>query len=442
MDSTKMAAQFIDVLKDGVVAATGCTEPIAVAYGAANGRAVLADQTIQKIEVKVSPNIMKNAMAVIVPGTGEPGLLVAAAAGALCGQADAGLSVIANMTPADVPAVLELAHSGRVSAQVAAVDDDLYVEVSLTTAKDTVRVCIAGAHTNIFLVEKNDTVLFSKERPSAHATSDFKAFMKTVTFADIWQFAHNVDLKSIAFMKDAATVNMALAEEGLHHDYGLKLGRSIDQASTSGFGSGMAADLGNRIVAYTAAASDARMGGAPLPAMSNSGSGNQGITATCPVCVVAQHVNADEETLVRGITLSHLTALYIHAFLPVLSAFCATDSAAMGAAAGVVYLMDDDFQTACRSINNMASDAAGMICDGAGCSCAMKVATSVASMYRSVNLALMQIAVPASNGLVCHQIDETIQAIGRLGTEGLAGTDPTILNIMVEKKSDQVQEVR
>lgn len=190
---------------------------------------------------------------------------------------------------------------------------------------------------------------------------------------------------------------MTIAAAGLENDYGLTLGKSIDQAKNSGFGGGINADLENRIVAYTAAASDARMGGASLPAMSNSGSGNQGITASVPVCVVAKFVEADDEQLTRALTLSNLTAIYIHSFLPVLSAFCATDSAAMGAAAAAIYLLGGERKQAEMAIKNMAGDAAGMVCDGAGCSCAMKVATSTSSMYRAVNLARQGVVIPASN---------------------------------------------
>jgi Uncharacterized conserved protein len=227
-------------------------------------------------------------------------------------------------------------------------------------------------------------------------------------------------------MKQAADLNLALSKEGLAHNYGLQLGESLLDKEEQ-------ATLDNQIITYTVAASDARMGGANLPAMSNSGSGNQGISATMPVWVVAQHVQADEEQLIRALTLSHLTAIYIHAFLPVLSAFCAADSAAMGAAAGVVYLMNQDYDTACMAIKNMAGDSVGMVCDGAGCSCAMKVASSVSSMYRSTKLALKGIVIPASNGLVCDDIDATIRGIGKLGTEGLKGTDPVVLDIMMQK---------
>lgn len=430
---TEMSEMFIRSLHEGVVPATGCTEPIAVAYAAANCMHYLTDQHVCSIDVQVSPNVMKNAMAVMVPGVGEPGLLIAAATGALAGDPAAGLSVIADLDPELLPAIKELANSGKVTAGVAPVEDDLYVEVTITDKLNKVKVCIAGDHTNIFKIERDDQDLLEKPRPAAHEANEVKKYLQGVTFKDVWDFALNAPLSDIAFMLDSGTVNMTIAEAGLESDYGLTLGKSIDRAKNTGFGSGIEGDLENRILAYTAAASDARMGGASLPAMSNSGSGNQGISATVPVCVVANFVDANEEQLTRALTLSNLAAIYIHSFLPVLSAFCATDSAGMGAAAASIYLLGGDRKQAEMAIKNMAGDAAGMVCDGAGCSCAMKVATATSSMYRSVNLARQGVVIPASNGLVCEDIDETIRGIGKLGTIGMKGTDPAVLDVMMAK---------
>jgi len=425
--------QFLTALHEGVVPATGCTEPIAVAFAAATAMTYLPHKIIDKIDINVSMNIMKNALAVVVPGTGEPGLMVAAATGALKGNPQAGLKVISGIQTADLSDIRTLAHSGKISVSLAKVEDDLYVDLSITSGQDVAKVYLAGDHTNIFCIELNGKTVLSHERPSAHSKSDTKKYLQTKKLADIWDFSLNVPLAKISFMKKAADLNLDLAKEGLTHPYGIGLGRSMYNPTTNSFGLDQTASLENKMLAYSAAASDARMGGANLPAMSNSGSGNQGITATIPVCIVAQHVQATEEQLIRALTLSHLTAIYIHSFLPVLSAFCATDSAAMGAASGISYLMGKDYQTACMAIKNMAGDAAGMVCDGAGCSCAMKVATSVSSLYRSTNLALQGIVIPSSNGLVCDDIDETIRGIGELGTQGLKATDPVILDIMTKK---------
>lgn len=420
---------LVQALKEGVVPATGCTEPIAVAFGAANCMAYLENKDIQKIEINVSLGVMKNAMAVIVPGTGKPGLLVAAATGAIAGDPTAGLNVIAGLIKDDLPKINDLVDSGKVSAKIAPVDDKLYVEVSITDKNDTVTVSIAGSHTNIFLIKKNDKVIFSKERPEPQSISASQEFLKTVNLQEVWDFCQTEPLENLQFIKQAAKLNMDLANDGLTNDYGLKLGKSIRNSPLQKG----ADDLSNKIISYSSAASDARMGGSQLPAMTNSGSGNQGIAATVPICVTADYTNASEEELIRALALSHLTALYIHSFLPLLSAYCAVDSASMGAGVGCVYLLKNDYNVAVSTINNMMGDAVGMVCDGAGCSCAMKVASSVSSMYRSMNLALQGVSIPANNGLVSDDIDKTIHGLGTFATKGLKETNPVILDIMMNK---------
>ncbi|MGX7059575.1 serine dehydratase subunit alpha family protein [Vagococcus humatus] len=433
MDTLQKTSPFIQALKEGVVPATGCTEPIAVAFGAAVSKKYLGEQPIKQVQVAVSPNVMKNAMAVIVPGTGEPGLWIATAAGLISGDGDAGLKVIAQLQEEDLPEIKELAQSGKIEVEVAPVEDSLYVEVTLLGEVDSVTVKIAGGHTNIYSITKNEEVILDKPRPVTGEVSETKQFLQQTNLREIWEFAETAPIETIQFMKEAKELNMALAQAGLTGSYGLGLGRSVDKAKLNQFGSGIEGDIYNQLLAYTTAASDARMGGAQLAAMSNSGSGNQGITATVPVCVMASFKEVGEEKEIRALTLSHLTALYIHAFLPVLSAFCAADSAAMGAAAGIVYLLDGEYTQAEIAIKNMVGDAPGMICDGAGCSCAMKVGTSVSSMYRSVNLAMQDIAIPCSNGLICDSFEETIHALGRLATDGLKQTDAVILDIMMNK---------
>uniref|UniRef100_UPI00359C40A2 L-cysteine desulfidase family protein n=1 Tax=Enterococcus faecalis TaxID=1351 RepID=UPI00359C40A2 len=424
---------FIQVLKEGVQPATGCTEPVAVAFATATAMDYLESKVISKIFVEVSANIMKNAMAVIVPGTNRPGLQVAAAAGAIVGDSSAGLKVISGVNASNLSTICSLADSGKIDIKVADVEDDLYVKVTIMSEKNTVSVWVAGNHTNVFKIEKNNKIIKNNLKPMPHAISETNTLLQQCTLREIWDFALLEPLENITFMLEARKLNMALSAEGLSKCYGLGLGRSINDAKRLKLGSEIESDLCNKLIAYTAAASDARMGGAQLPAMSNSGSGNQGITATVPVCVIAKEFECSDEKLIRALTLSHLTALYIHAFLPVLSAFCAANSAAMGAAVAICYLMGKNYEEAAYSINNMISDASGMICDGAGCSCAMKVATSVSSMYRAINLVLQGIVVPESNGLVFDCIEETIKALGKLVTNGFKETDEVILNTMLEK---------
>ncbi len=418
-------------LKSSIQLAKGCTEPVAVALAAAKCGAQLDQAEPATIEVAVSANIFKNALAVIVPGTGEAGLPVAASLGYLWGDPAAGLGVIPQLTTDQRTRVLGLVHSGKVTVTVADVPAKLYVAVKVTTlAGHTALTKIAGSHTNIYFVQQDDQVVLDNGKPTQAALADWLTFMRQTTLADIWDFAVNQEaVEGLQFILTTRDHNLALAQDGFDHHYGMGVGQAI--ASAKGLGN--TDNLTSRIIARTAAAADARMGGSQLLAATNSGSGNQGITATVPVCVAAEEWRSSEEELVRALALSHLTAIYVHSFLPSLTAYCATHSAAMGAATGICYLTGGTVEDAARAIKIMIGDANGLICDGAGCSCAVKVSTAVQTMLKAVDMALQGITVPATNGVVSESVDETIRGLGRLTSEGMAGTDSIILKIMRAK---------
>lgn len=424
----KDAPLFIQALREKVVPATGCTEPVAVALAAATSRKYLAsDEVVEQIKVAVSLNIYKNALAVIVPGTGEPGLEVATAAGFLAGDPDKGLKVIADIEPTEVEEIKALAESGKIQVKLAKDCPGFFVQVEIKTSQNTVTTKIVGSHTNIVEITKNDQVILKQAEQQTTKQPTIDDWLRTKKLRDIWDFSREVPLEKIFFMQKAAELNVALTNEGLKNMYGLQSGRKLQQAMSED-------TLDHQLLIYTQAAADARMGGATMPAMTNSGSGNQGITATIPVYVVAQRQKVEQEKFTRALTLSHLVAIYIHSFLPVLSAFCAADSAAMGSAVGVCYLFDEDFEVSQNDINNMVEDAVGMVCDGAGCACALKVGNAVSSMYRAVMLAQQGVAIPVSNGLISEDIDQTIRNLGQLASKGMHQTDPAILNIMINNK--------
>lgn len=423
------ADRIIAALRCGVAPATGCTEPISLAYAAARAAAELAEP-VHRIEARVSPNLMKNAMAVMVPGTGMPGLEIAAAIGALDGDPTAGLAVLATLTEQGVAEARRMVGEGRVRVELADVADELYAEATVHGERHRVSVCIAGGHTNVYRMERDGVAILDRPRPEPTQASPTTEFLRTLTLREVYHFATTAPLERIDFILEAERLNLELAEAGRDGAYGLGVGAAMLHGIDSGLG---ASDLTSRMVALTAAASDARMGGAPLPAMTNAGSGNQGITATLPVSIAADDRGVGREERIRALTLSHLTALYIHASLPVLSAFCAAVTAAMGAAAGLCLLFDGRYETVERAVSTMAGDTIGMVCDGAGSSCAMKVASSVGSASRAVLLALAEQRVPGSNGMVFDDVDQTIRGIGRLATRGMAGTDPEILQIMLSK---------
>lgn len=422
--------EYIKALKNEVKPALGCTEPISLALATAKARSVVGDEEILSIVAKVSPNLMKNGMGVTVPGTGMKGLAIAAAAGAVCGDAEAGLEVLKNINADHVAVAKKLLDDNRVSVSIADIDKILYSEAEIKTENHTARVCIADTHTKIMRIEKDGEVIF--EEPIIEGKGHTKPYDLTgASIADIHDFCTNAPLEDIAFMKDAETINTALSVEGLTNDYGLHIGKTMMKQLDKGF---IAQDLMTDIMIRTSAGSDARMGGATLPAMSNSGSGNQGISATMPVVVVADFLKASEEDRIRAQALSHLVAVYIHNTFPALSALCATSTAAMGAAAGMGWLLGDKkLDVINDAICSMIGDVSGIICDGAANSCAMKVSSTANSAFKAVIMALDNVRVTGQEGLVSPTVEESIRNLGSLVSDGMKQTDAQIIKIMINK---------
>ena len=418
---------ILTTVKQEVVPALGCTEPISLALASAIARQYLG-QLPERIEAKVSPNLMKNGMGVTVPGTGMQGLSMAAAIGAIGGDPKGGLEVLKQITPEQVEQAKAMLNAGKVSVSIFETEHILYSEAALFAETESVRVRIAAHHTNVIYIEKNDQTIFSK--PCAVETDNLNEIFTALSAKDIFDFSMTVATEKIAFINDAAKLNCALSQEGLRADYGLHIGRTLQKQIGKGL---LSDDLLNRIVIETTAASDARMGGANLPAMSNSGSGNQGITATLPVIVVARHIKATEEQQTRALFLAHLMAIYIHSKLPKLSALCAVTTAAMGSCAGVAWLLTHKFEPISMAISSMIGDISGIICDGAANSCAMKVSTSVTSAYKSVLMALDDMQVTGDEGIVEHNIDRSINNLCNIASRSMQYTDRQVIEIMVSK---------
>ena len=418
---------ILTTVKQEVVPALGCTEPISLALASAIARQYLG-QLPECIEAKVSPNLMKNGMGVTVPGTGTQGLSMAAAIGAIGGDPKGGLEVLKQITPEQVEQAKAMLNAGKVSVNIFETEHILYSEAALFAGNESVRVRIAAHHTNVIYIEKNDQTIFSK--PCAVETDNLNEIFTALSAKDIFDFSTTVATEKIAFINDAAKLNCALSQEGLRADYGLHIGRTLQKQIGKGL---LSDDLLNRIVIETTAASDARMGGANLPAMSNSGSGNQGITATLPVIVVARHIKATEEQQTRALFLAHLMAIYIHSKLPKLSALCAVTTAAMGSCAGVAWLLTHKFEPISMAISSMIGDISGIICDGAANSCAMKVSTSVTSAYKSVLMALDDMQVTGDEGIVEHNIDRSINNLCNIASRSMQYTDRQVIEIMVSK---------
>lgn len=428
MTNFDFGEQLIAIVKRDVAPALGCTEPISLALACAIAMQHL-DSNLLKIQAKVSPNLMKNGMGVTVPGTGMVGLPIAAAIGAIAGDAQAGLEVLKKIQPHDVLQAKAMLAENKVSVDIANVDYPLYSEALLLGENGWVKVCIQDSHTNVVLIEKNGEVIFAQP-PQTVELQDDSQFFNRLSAQHIYDFAMQAPLERLAFIAEAAKLNSALSAEGLAKEYGLHIGRTLKKQIELGL---MSDDLLSRIVIETTSASDARMGGALLPAMSNSGSGNQGIAATMPSVIVARFVQADDERLIRALFLSHTIAIYIHSKLPKLSALCAVTTAAMGSAAGMAYLLNGNFQAISMAICSMIGDISGVLCDGAANSCAMKVSTGVSAAYKAVLMALDNSRVTGNEGIVEHCVDKSIANLCAIATKSMVYMDRQIIEIMSAK---------
>ncbi|MBV8041818.1 serine dehydratase subunit alpha family protein [Pluralibacter sp.] len=425
--------KFIRAVQEEVKPALGCTEPVSLALASAVAAAQL-DGEVERIEAWVSPNLMKNGMGVTVPGTGMVGLPVAAALGALGGDPAAGLEVLKQASPEAIAQAKHMLAEGKVCIRVQEPCDELlYSRAKVWRGERWASTTIAGGHTRVVAIEKQGETLFSRDdAANTQEDNDPLAVMAQTSLADILNFIEHVPFEEIRFILDAAKLNDALSREGLLGKWGLHIGATLEKQCERGL---MTYDLSSEIVIRTAAASDARMGGASLPAMSNSGSGNQGIAATMPVVVVAEHFHAGDERLARALMLSHLSAIYIHAQLPRLSALCAATTASMGAAAGMSWLVDGHYDTLAKAISSMIGDVSGIICDGASNSCAMKVSTSASSAWKAVLMALDNTAVTGDEGIVAHDVEDSVSNLCALACNAMQQTDRQIIDIMAKKAS-------
>ncbi|MGL6004442.1 L-cysteine desulfidase family protein [Aeromonas sobria] len=421
--------QYLQIIQQVVKPALGCTEPIAAAYAAAVAARQLGCEP-RRLEVVVSDNLYKNSMGVYVPGTGKIGLAIAAAAGAIGGNADAGLEVLAAIGPEQVDRAQLLIDAGHVQVSRTAAPEFIFCRVTVFGVDEqgeehSADVTLCGGHTRIVEQRRDGEITFAADQNQGGATGAICDGVD-ISIAAIYEFATQVEFEQIKFILQASVLNGRLSAEGMNNPYGLQIGRTMQQNIQAGL---IGEDVMNRIVMMTAAASDARMGGATLPAMSNFGSGNQGIAATIPVMVIAERYGASEEQLARALIMSHLGAIYIKSHYPPLSAFCGNTVTSAAASMAMVYLAGGSFEQSSFAIQNVLSDSAGMVCDGAKASCAMKVSTSSGAAVRGFLMALNSHSV-SGQGIVSDNVDQTIRNVGQMVKDGMSATDTTIIDIM------------
>ena len=402
---------IIDLINREVVPAIGCTEPVAVALCVAKASETLGKEP-ESISLHLSANILKNAMGVGIPGTGMIGLPIAVALGALVGRSEYGLEVLRDVTSEDVQRGKRFIDEGRIKIALKdGIEEKLYIEVLAAAGEDESEAIIAGGHTNFVLVRRNGDVLMDKRSRGVSAASD-SGHQEELSLSKVWEFATESPVEELSFILKARDLNKAAAESSFKGDFGHRIGKMLS---------------------YTSAACDARMAGAMIPVMSNSGSGNQGIAATLPVVVFAEEHNSDEEQLIRALTLSHLTAIYIKQSLGRLSALCGCVVAATGSSCGITYLMGGGYKEVTYAVKNMIANLTGMICDGAKPSCAMKLTSGVSTAVLSAMMAMEHECVSCVEGIIDDDVDLSIRNLTRIGRDGMNETDRLVLDIMTGK---------
>ncbi len=428
MQEKEVRERIVALIQKEVVPAIGCTEPMAVALCTAQAATTLGKRP-ESIKVLLSPNMLKNAMGVGIPGTGMIGLPIAISLGAIIGKPEYRLEVLKDLTPETLEEGKRYIDEACIDIQLKEGDiDKLYIEVTCQSGEDKATAIISGSHTHFIYIDRNGVALIDQRNvrgAGCEADDDIQLDFKTV-----YDFATTAPLDEIRFILKTQEYNMKAAELSIKGNYGHCLGKTMDRPLSHGiFGD----NIFSHIISRTASACDARMGGAMIPVMSNSGSGNQGICATNPVAVYARENENTEEELIRALTLSHLTAIYIKQSLGKLSALCGCVVASTGSSCGITYLMGGDYTRICNSVKNMVANLTGMICDGAKPSCALKISSGVSTALLSALLSMEGKCVTSAEGIVDDDVDQCIHNLTSIGADAMRATDDMVLNIMTHK---------
>ena len=423
---------IIALMNREIVPAIGCTEPIAVALCVAKATETLGCRP-ERIEARLSANVLKNAMGVGIPGTGMTGLPIAMALGALVGRSEYELEVLKDADAKAVEEGKKMIEERRIDVDLKYnITEKLYIEIEVSAGGASALAIISGGHSRFVHVSRCGQTLFSLDAP---ATSEGEAPVAEVkdpelSLKKVWDFAMTAPLEELEFILEAKRLNMNAANMSLKGDYGHAIGKLFRAESERNI---MGDTLHCQIVGMTTAACDARMAGAMIPVMSNSGSGNQGLTSTVPVVVYGEQTGASEEQMIRALILSHLTVIYIKQSLGRLSALCGCVVAATGSSCGITYLMGGGYQEVTFAVKNMIANLAGMICDGAKPSCAMKCASGVSTAVVSALMAMHSRCVKSVEGIIDDDVDKSIRNLTDIGRDAMTQTDAMILRIMTSK---------
>jgi L-cysteine desulfidase len=423
-----------------VAPALGCTEPAAVALGAAAAASLLDTQTISHIELWVDAHVYKNGMAVSLPGAPDlVGLDTASALGAICGDPHLRLEVLEPVGAPAIAAARQLLKTGAVRVNLLAQQDGPFVRTVITSGNDNAEAIVSGSHDNIVYLAKNgqpvtDSPLLSAQDQNAGVSrlTELEGWLKELSLPELVGLVDRIDTADIAFLQEGVRLNTELAEYGLKHNCGMGVGKAMERLVRQRL---IKKDMILAAKMLTSAASDARMAGIKLPAMSSAGSGNHGLTAILPIWAVKDYIECEERTVYEAIALSHVITGFVKAYTGRLSALCGCSSAAgAGATAGITYLLGGGLQHIAGAIKNLSEDLAGVICDGAKAGCSLKLATAAGSAVQASLFALQGVQVQFTDGIIERSPEKTMQNIGTLSTEGSLDMDRAILRIMMEKE--------
>lgn len=420
--------RIIALMKSEILPAVGCTEPMAVALCVARAKEELGCLP-EKIEIFLSANILKNAMGVGIPGTGMVGLPIAVALGLAVGRSEYQLEVLKDANAEAIKWAKNYLKNNDVCIKLKdGIKEKLYIEVLLAGGGHEVRTVISGGHTNFVYIEKDGKVVLDRRVPEGAEDNDDDSWLN---LRKVYDFAMNVPLEDVEFIAETRKLNENASNMALKGNYGHELGKTLERPLGRGI---MGDSIFSHIISATANACDARMAGAMIPVMSNSGSGNQGICATLPVVVFAEENHNTEEELMRALVLSHLTAIYMKQSLGRLSALCGCVVASTGSSCGITYLMGGTFEQISASVKNMIANLTGMICDGAKPSCSLKLASGVSTAVFSAILAMQQKCVTSVEGIIDDDVDKSIHNLTKIGKFAMGETDKCVLDIMTTKK--------
>ena len=415
---------YVALLRAELTMATGCTEPIAIAYAGAKLREVLGDIP-EHCTVYCSGNIVKNVYAVTVPNSGgSRGIDTAAMLGIVGGDASAALDVLHAVKPEDIKLMKELLAEGRCDCELVEGVANLYIRIEAEAHGQNALVEIRDYHSNITRIEKNGEVLFSADSAEADTAAPDKSLLNV---KDILAFGDALNLDDLRdILKNQIRCNSAIAEEGLKNPWGAQVGKSILEGENGD-------SLINRARAWAAAGSDARMNGCPLPVVINSGSGNQGITVSMPLYIYAKEYGIDEESMLRALAAANLLSLHQKRYIGSLSAYCGATSAGTASACGIAWMLGESYEVICGILTNSINTIGGMVCDGAKSSCAAKIASAVGTALMALDMSRKGRVFLPGEGMVSDEIEKTIANIGRMGRDGMRSTDVEILKIMLGK---------